>query len=137
MIKNIPISLAATFEPQKISIPALPEGEGQLPVDVLEREDAILIITPIAGVDLEHTEIVIANDVLTIRGRRESRAEEFGFKKSAMHTGECFWGGFSRAVILPPDADADGIEATQKDHVLYVRIPRRRQVKMRIVKIKP
>jgi len=113
-----------------------PEGFGQLPIDILESETEILIITPIAGVDLDKTEIIVTNDVLTIRGERQTDLSEFSFKKRDYYVQECFWGRFSRSVILPAHVDTNRIEATQKDYVLYIRIPKRSAIQMRIVKIK-
>jgi len=113
-----------------------PSGFGQLPVDVLENEKEILVTAPLAGVNLDNAEVVINNDVLTIRGKREMDSESYGFKRKDYFVQECFWGEFSRSVILPPNADAQGIEATQKNHILYIRIPKRLNLQMRIVKIK-
>ena len=120
-------------EPEKLS--QSPEGFGQLPIDILENEKEILIITPIAGVDLDKTEIIVTNDVLTIRGERQTDLSNFTFKKRDYYVQECFWGRFSRSVILPTNVDGQKIEAIQKDHVLYIRIPKRTSVRMRIVKI--
>jgi len=113
-----------------------PEGFGQLPIDILENEKEILVITPIAGVDLDKTEIIVTNDVLTIRGERQTDLSDFNFKKRDYYVQECFWGRFSRSVILPANVDSNKIEATQKDHVLYISIPKRSAIQMRIVKIK-
>ncbi len=113
-----------------------PEGFGQLPVDILENEKEILVITPIAGVDLDKTDVIVTNDVLTIRGERQTDLSEFDFKKRDYYVQECFWGRFSRSVILPANVNAEKIEATQKDHVLYIRIPKKSAIQMRIVKIK-
>ncbi|MBN2096516.1 Hsp20/alpha crystallin family protein [Candidatus Peregrinibacteria bacterium] len=113
-----------------------PEGFGQLPIDILENEKEILVITPIAGVDLDKTEVIVTNDVLTIRGERQTDLSDFDFKKRDYYVQECFWGRFSRSVILPANVDSQKIEATQKDHVLYIRIPKRSAIRMRIVKIK-
>ena len=113
-----------------------PEGVGQLPVDILEKENEILITTPIAGVDLDKTDIIITDDVLTIKGERSPRLTEFGFEEKDYYTRECFWGKFQRSVMLPANVDANAIEAQQEDHVLYIRIPKKSQVTMRIVKIK-
>lgn len=123
------------LEPSKLS--QSPEGFGQLPIDILENDREILILTPIAGVDLDKTEIIVTNDVLTIRGERQTDLSQFNFKKRDYYVQECFWGRFSRSVILPAHVDSSRIEATQKDYVLYVRIPKRSAIQMRIVKIKP
>ncbi|PIZ72829.1 hypothetical protein COY07_02795 [Candidatus Peregrinibacteria bacterium CG_4_10_14_0_2_um_filter_43_11] len=132
-----PLSLSPKWtidEVIKVTSPS--EGEGQLPIDILENEKELLVVTPIAGINVDETEIVVTNDVLTIRGKRDTKIEAFGFKDKHYYARECFWGSFSRSVILPANVEADLIEATQKDHVLYVRIPKRQHVRMRIVKIK-
>jgi len=113
-----------------------PEGFGQLPIDILENEKEILIITPISGVDLDKTDIIVTNDVLTIRGERQTDLSEFNFKKRDYYIQECFWGRFQRSVILPANVDPNRIEAKQKDHVLYIRIPKKSAIQMRIVRIK-
>jgi HSP20 family protein len=132
----IPASRELTIGIEAEKLSESPVGTGQLPIDILENEKEILIITPIAGVDLDKTEIIVTNDVLTIRGERQTDLSEFEFKKRDYYVQECFWGRFSRSVILPTNVDGEQIEATQKDHVLYIRIPKRHRIQMRIVKIK-
>lgn len=112
------------------------DNVGQLPVDVLENKDEIRIITPLAGVEIDSVEIIISNDVLTIRGEREIDRETMNIRGIDTYLQECYWGKFSRSIILPLHADSNGIEATQKNHVLYIRIPKKPMVQMRIVKIK-
>ena len=138
------LSAKSTDNTIKISSPEMkelkpsppPSGYGQLPVDVFESSSEILVVAPLAGVDLDKAEIVINNDVLTIRGKREIGEEASYFKKGDYYVQECFWGEFSRSIILPPDIQADGVEATQKNHILYIRIPKRMNIRMKIVKIK-
>jgi len=132
-----PILASKTIEQNEASqLSQSPEGFGQLPIDILENEKEILIITPIAGVDLDKTEIIVTNDVLTIRGERQTDLSNFSFKKRDYYVQECFWGRFSRSVILPTSVDSNKIDAFQKNHVLYIRIPKRSAIQMRIVKIK-
>jgi HSP20 family protein len=132
----LPLSKQADVTDSASQLSQSPEGFGQLPIDILENEKEILVITPISGVDLDKTEIVITNDVLTIRGERQTDLSGFSFKKRDYYVQECFWGRFSRSVILPTNVDSQKIDAFQKDHVLYIRIPKRTSIQMRIVKIK-
>jgi len=113
-----------------------PDSFGQLPVDVFENKDEIRVVAPLAGVDIDEVEIVINNDVLTIKGQRELDAEVTALKGVDYYAQECFWGEFSRSIILPLHADTAQIEASQKNHILYIRIPKKPSVNMRIVKIK-
>ena len=113
-----------------------PENTGQLPVDVLENKEEIHVVAPLAGVDIDEVEIVINNDVLTIKGKREMDSEVTNLRGVDYYAQECFWGQFSRSIILPLHADTNQIEATQKNHILYIRIPKKPAVQMRIVRIK-
>jgi len=113
-----------------------PTGYGQLPIDILENKKEILIVAPLAGVDLDNTEIVINEDTLTIRGKREISSEINNFKGNEYYVQECFWGEFSRSVILPPDTETQSIEASQENHILYIKIPKKPAINLRIVKIK-
>ncbi|MBU0706593.1 Hsp20/alpha crystallin family protein [Patescibacteria group bacterium] len=131
--KTIKIGYDAPAPESEIS---QPDSFGQLPVDVLENKNEIRIVAPLAGVNIEEVEIVINNDVLTIKGQRTMDTEVTQLRGVDYYAQECFWGEFSRSVILPLHADTSQIEATQKNHILYVRIPKKPSVQMRIVKIK-
>lgn len=114
----------------------LGEDVGTLPLDILENEKEILIIAPMAGVDIDQAEIVINEDLLTIQGKR-LMDEELGFVKSGeYYLEECHWGHFKRSVILPEEAETQNIEASEKNHLLYIRIPKKPNIQLRIVKIK-
>lgn len=113
-----------------------PDNVGQLPIDILENKHQIKVIAPLAGVDIDAVEIIINGDVLTIKGERLLDSEITHFKGVDTYVQECYWGPFSRSVILPLHADASQIEATQKNHILYITIPKKASVQMRIVKIK-
>ena len=134
--KEVPRTIKIGKEAEEKTPESSPSGFGQLPVDVLENDKEILIIAPLAGVDLDQAEVIINNDVLTIRGKREMDSEEYGFKRKDYYIQECFWGEFSRSIILPSNADTHTIEATQRNHILYIKIPKRNTLQMRIVKIK-
>ncbi len=107
--------------------------EGQLSVDVYQTEDAIVIKSTIAGVHPEDIDISITNDMVTIRGERhlnEAISEDSYFYQ------ECYWGGFSRSIILPVEVKSDEAEATLKNGVLTIRIPKAKKSKSVSVKVK-
>ena len=107
--------------------------EGQLSVDVFQTKDAIVIKSTIAGVKPEDIDISINNDMVTIRGKREieqSVAEEDYFYQ------ECYWGGFSRSIILPTEIVPDKVEASLKNGVLTVTLPKAKKSKSVSVKVK-
>ena len=101
----------------------LDSEEGQLAVDVIETRDMIIIRSAIAGVKPEDLDIHVTHDLVTIRGEREKGEE---IHDATTHFSECFWGMFSRSIILPHLVKADEAEATMKDGVLTLTIPKSR-----------
>lgn len=95
--------------------------EGQLSVDVYQEGENIIIKSTIAGVEPEDIDITFDNDMITIRGERRNnnnvRDEDYFFQ-------ECYWGSFSRSIILPVDVDTEQIEATIRNGVLTVTLPK-------------
>ncbi|MDQ5944000.1 MAG: hypothetical protein QG658_66 [Patescibacteria group bacterium] len=111
------------------------EFEGQLAVDVYQTKDSVVVKAPIAGVRSEDIDIAISEDVMTIRGDRK---EEVIVEKEHYYVQECFWGSFSRSIILPTSTIAEKAQATLKDGVLTVTVPKVVQEdKVKKIKVKP
>lgn len=96
------------------------EHEGRLAVDVFRRGDALVIRSPMAGVKPEHIDVAVNGDLLTIRGMRE-HSEDVNEDDWFHH--ECYWGAFSRTLILPMDVYAEKADASLRDGILEIRIP--------------
>lgn len=97
------------------------EEEGQLAVDVYQDKGNIIIKSTIAGVEPENVDITFDNDMITIRGKRK--------KDSSIMDGdyfyqECYWGSFSRSIILPVDVETDKIKATIRNGILTITLPK-------------
>jgi HSP20 family protein len=107
--------------------------EGQLSIDVYETEKNIIIKSTIAGVKPDDLDITIDNDMLTIRGHRHDEAAEEG--RNYLYQ-ECYWGSFSRSVILPVEVDAKKIDAALENGVLTVTLKKVKKAKKVGVKIK-
>ena len=99
----------------------LSEEEGQLSVDVLETENEIIVRSTIAGVKPENLQIHLASDILTIRGLRTEDAEHSGARRYAS---ECYWGKFSRSVILPQHVRTERVAATLSHGLLTIHLPK-------------
>jgi HSP20 family protein len=97
------------------------ELEGQLSVDVFARGHDIVVKSTIAGVRPEDLEIFLNRDMLTIKG---SRAHEEKVGKEDFFIKECYWGKFSRTIILPSDVKTEEARATLKDGVLTIVMPK-------------
>jgi HSP20 family protein len=107
--------------------------EGQLNIDMYQTKDNVIIKSTIAGVRPEDVDITVANDMVTIKG---SRKKEENVAQDDYFYQECYWGGFSRSVIIPVDIDSEQIEADLKDGILTVIIPKAAKAKTKKVKVK-
>jgi HSP20 family protein len=107
--------------------------EGQLSVDVFQTASEIVIVAPVAGVKMDDLSINITDEVLTIKGQRDF---QFNVSGSDYFTQECFWGNFSRSVILPEAVDASKVNASFRNGILTVRIPKVEKIRTRMVKIR-
>lgn len=112
----------------------LEEGEGTLAVDVYQTKDNVVIKAPIAGVKADDIDISISEDVITLRGER---TEEREVDREHYYVQECYWGAFSRSVILPTSCVAEKAQAALKDGVLTVSIPKVAQDKVKKIRVKP
>jgi HSP20 family protein len=122
-----------------IKINPLPEKEllkkevGQLSVDIYHKEKEIVILAPIAGVEEKDVKISVTDDVLVIKGTRIAGE---GVNDEDYYTRECFWGSFSRSIVLPEEADSKNISANFDNCVLEIRIPKTELEHTKIIKIK-
>ncbi len=108
------------------------EPEGQLTVDVYQIDSHLIIQSAIAGVKPEDLDLTLEDDRVIIRGERHNPVEGNG----DYFTKECYWGPFSREIILPVEVNLHGVEAEMKDGVLIIRIPKitKERIKKIIVK---
>ncbi len=97
------------------------ENEGQLTIDVYQTDNDVVIKSTIAGVKPEDLDVSINNDMITIRGERKQDEQ---IHSENYYYQECYWGSFSRSVILPVDVLAEKIEASMKNGILTIRLPK-------------
>ncbi|MDD4333402.1 MAG: Hsp20/alpha crystallin family protein [Patescibacteria group bacterium] len=107
--------------------------EGQLSIDVFDTPKTLVIKSTIAGVKPEDLDISINNDMLTIRGKREMEEE---IKEENYLYRECYWGSFSRSIILPTEIKADKINAELENGVLTITLPKAKPVNEVNIKVK-
>ncbi|MEX1112372.1 MAG: Hsp20/alpha crystallin family protein [Candidatus Andersenbacteria bacterium] len=109
------------------------EQEGQLTVDVFQDDENMIIQSTIAGVAPDDLDVSITNDMVTIRGERR---QQYDVDNEDYFYQECYWGTFSRSIILPIEIDADRAEAKIKNGVLTIRIPKANTAVTRKLKVK-
>lgn len=98
-----------------------------------QTKDNVIIKSTIAGVRPEDIDITVANDMVTVKG---SRHKEENIVQDDYFYQECYWGNFSRSVIIPVDIDSESIEADLKDGILTIIIPKAAKAKTKKVKVK-
>lgn len=106
---------------------------GQLAVDVFQTDQDIVIESTIAGVRPEDLDISVTNDMVTIKGIRRHQQT---VADDAYLFRECYWGGFSRRIILPLEVRTDKINAVLKDGILTVTLPKLERPKAKIVRVR-
>ncbi len=97
-------------------------AEGELSVDVYETPGQFVVQSTLAGVRPEHLTLSLQRDLLTIRGERSSCVPHTDDAKYL--TQECYWGKFSRSILLPETVDVARATATLKLGVLTIVLPK-------------
>lgn len=123
----------ATQEETSVVDDLLDDTEGQLTVDVYETPTSFVIKSAIAGVSSENLDISISADAVTIRG---SRQEEERIKNDQYLHQECYWGKFARSVILPQEIDPDKAQASLKNGILKITLPKLNKSRSKKLKVK-
>ncbi|MFA6973479.1 MAG: Hsp20/alpha crystallin family protein [Parcubacteria group bacterium] len=113
--------------------PSSDGSEGQLTIDVYQTENDIVIKSTIAGVKPEDLDVSINNDMVTIRGERKN---EENVTEENYYYQECYWGQFSRSVILPVDVLADKAEASMKNGIFTLRLPKADTTKTKKIQVR-
>ena len=86
----------------------------------------------VPGVDPKDVDILVENNVLTLRGERKFDED---VKKESYHRVERSYGTFTRSFTLPNVVDTDKIKAEHKDGVLRVTLPKKEEAKPRQIQI--
>lgn len=110
--------------------------EGQLAVDVFQTDSDLIVQSTIAGVKSEDLDISIQNDMVTIRGERKKEMEA---KPQDYFHQECYWGPFSRQIILPEEIDPSKARAELRNGILTLHLPKlekTKTTKIRVTEVK-
>ncbi len=102
-------------------------------VDMIDRPDAIVLRADLPGLEQKDVEVRVDDGTLTIRGERreeqEAREEDF-------YCAERWTGSFERTISLPAGVDPDRIQATFRNGVLEVHIPKTQQAQAKKIEVK-
>jgi|SRR5947209_15804107 HSP20 family protein len=115
--KRATILFTASAQPTPAWSPAL---------DMYETQDTIVVLLDLAGVDADKTEVHTQPNLLTVRGvRRERHGHYAPSEQRNYHALEIPYGRFERSVRLPPGIDADAAQASYRDGLLEITLPKR------------
>jgi HSP20 family protein len=120
------------FAPTLTESTEIPE-EGQLAIDVFQDAQNVYVMAPIAGVRPEHLSISLENDILTISGERD---KDLSVEENDYLYHECYWGRFSRSLILPLPVDTNRVQASFRNGVLKITLPKAEERKKIAITVK-
>jgi len=100
-------------------------------VDILEKDDSILVLADMPGVDQSSVDITLEKDVLSIYARVEPELPE----KHQLTHAEYGVGDYQRSFTISNEIDRDKIEATVKNGVLRLVLPKSKAVQTRKIAV--
>ena len=101
-------------------------------INILEKENAVLITADLPGLTAEDVEVTVDQGSLTIRGERKLNETEEG---ETYHRVERLYGSFERSFRLPSTIDSSKIEARFRNGEMVLTLPKKEESKPRNVKI--
>jgi HSP20 family protein len=102
------------------------------PVDIYETDDALVLTAELPGMSKDDVSVEIHQNTLILRGQRKHEAE---VKEDRYHRVERAYGTFQRSFVLPTLVDQEHVQATYKDGVLELRLPKSEAAKPKRVAI--
>ncbi len=103
-------------------------------VDIEESDDSYLIRADVPGVDKKDIDVRLDHGVLSITGEKQVKKETG--KGTKRHRTERYCGSFARRFTLPNTIKANKVDATYKDGVLSLMIPKAEESKPKAIEIK-
>ena len=94
---------------------------GELVVDVFETNSEFVVVSAIAGVQIKDLDISVEKDMMVIKGQRQDPHKDSDKKYFYQ---ECYWGPFSKKIVLPENIDIEKADAQMNKGVLVVKIPK-------------
>lgn len=108
--------------PQKpVSQSEIFDQDGELVVDVFETGEHFVVLAAIAGAQIKDMDISLEKEMMVIKGHRKDPHEH---PEKKYFYQECYWGPFSRKIVLPENIDVDKADAQMDKGVLTITIPK-------------
>ena len=135
---SLPREVERLFEDFSRGFPSMPalgnSGSGLMPsIDVTETDKEIEITAELPGLEEKDVQINVADNILTIRGKKKAEKEE---KDKNYRLVERSYGSFERSLGLPDGVDADAIKASIAKGVLKVTVPKPAPARTKKIEVK-
>jgi HSP20 family protein len=114
----------ARLRPISLEAPAL---------DIYEQKDALIVKAEIPGLTKDELDITLDGSTLTIRGEKKKEEQ---VKEEDYYRCERSYGAFSRSIDLPVAIQTDKVNASFKNGVLEIRLPKTEEAKKNVTKVK-
>lgn len=108
-------------------------GEWIPSVDVSETGKEVIVKAEVPGMDPKDIDISIHDGLLAIHGERKMEHED---KDENFCRVERSYGSFSRAIRLPSEVDSEKVEATYKNGVLKIHLPKTEKESVKKIEVK-
>jgi HSP20 family protein len=102
-------------------------------VDIAEHDNEYLVRVELPGVNKDDVKITIESNILTVRGEKKQEKET---KKENFHRVERSYGSFQRSFTLPTTVTNEKIDASYKDGVLSITLPKAEEAKPKQIEVK-
>jgi HSP20 family protein len=110
------------------------EDRSWMPVfDMSETEKELIVNVEVPGMDSDDIDLTLSDGCLTISGEKKHEEKE---EKEDYHRTERRYGAFCRNIALPAHVDPDKIDATYKDGVLRITLPKTESAQTKKIEIK-
>jgi HSP20 family protein len=101
-------------------------------VDISETDGEFNVRAELPGLDKNDLDVDVSGDVLSIKGEKKDEEEK---KDKGYYMRESYFGSFQRNIRLPAEVQRDQVEATFKDGILNITIPKSEEKKARKIQI--
>ena len=97
------------------------DPEGELVIDVFETDASFVVLAAIAGIQIKDIDISVEKDMMVIKGNRLN--PHIDPEKKYFYQ-ECYWGPFSRKIVLPENIEVEKAAAQMDKGLLTIKIPK-------------
>jgi len=118
------LSLPSFFGEERVLVPAF---------DISEAEKEYVITGEVPGMDVEDLDVTLLDSILTVKGEKKQEKEE---KDENYRRLERRYGSFERSFRIPEKVKADELEATYKDGILRLTLPKAEVDKVKKIEVK-